>query len=113
MKIEDRVDNNFAILAIDGNIVLEETAKLKESVEVFVENANLTGIIMNCENVNFIDSSGLGLIVSIYKTLLKRERKFALTALNDRTKEIFILTKLDKILTLSDSDEEALSILSS
>ncbi len=112
MKIEDKIDNNFAILAIDGNIVLEETAKLKESVEVFVEDASLTGIIINCENVNFIDSSGLGLIVSIYKTLLKRERKFALTSLNDRTKEIFILTKLDKILTLTESDEDAVSVLS-
>ena len=111
MKIEDRIDNHFAILAIDGNIVLEETAKLKESVEVFVEDANLKGIIMNCENVNFIDSSGLGLIVSIYKTLLKRERKFALTSLNERTKEIFILTKLDKILTLTETDEDAVNVL--
>lgn len=112
MKIEDRIDSNFAILAIDGNIVLEETAKLKESVEEFVEDANLKGIILNCENVNFIDSSGLGLIVSLYKTLLKRERKFALSCLNDRTREIFILTKLDKILTLSETDEAAISELS-
>lgn len=111
MKIEDRIESNFAILAIDGNIVLEDTAKLKETVEVFVENADLAGIIINCENVSFIDSSGLGLIVSIYKTLLKRERKFALTNLNDRTREIFILTKLDKILTLTETDEDAITAL--
>lgn len=112
MNIEDRIDSNFAILAIDGNIVLDETAKLKEAVEVFVEKEDLAGIIINCENVSFIDSSGLGLIVSIYKTLLKRERKFALTSLNDRTREIFVLTKLDKILTLSESDADAIAALS-
>ncbi|MBU2644751.1 STAS domain-containing protein [bacterium] len=112
MKIEDRIENNFVVLSIEGNIVLEDTAKLKETVEVFIEDPNLEGVILNCENIQFIDSSGLGLIVSIYKTLLKQERKFALTELNDRTREIFILTKLDKILTITDSDENAIKVLS-
>jgi anti-anti-sigma factor len=112
MKIEDRIDGNFAIISIEGNIVLEETAKLKSSVEGFIEDGNLEGIIMNCEDVHFIDSSGLGLIVSIYKTLLKGDRKFALTNLNDRTREIFILTKLDKILTITDSNSDAIAVMS-
>jgi len=112
MKIEDKMDSNFAIISIEGNIVLEETAKLKSSVEGFIEDSNLKGIIMNCEDVHFIDSSGLGLIVSIYKTLLKGDRKFALTNLNDRTREIFILTKLDKILTITDSNSDAIAVMS-
>ncbi len=112
MKIEDRIDGNFAIISIEGNIVLEDTAKLKSSVEGFIEDGNLKGVILNCEDVHFIDSSGLGLIVSIYKTLLKRDRKFALTNLNDRTREIFILTKLDKILTITDSNSDAITVMS-
>ncbi|NQU65853.1 MAG: STAS domain-containing protein [SAR324 cluster bacterium] len=111
MKIENRNESNFAVLAIDGNIVLEDTAKLKETAEVFIEDETLAGVILNCERVEFVDSSGLGLIVSIYKTLLKRGRKFALTNLNERTREIFILTKLDKILTITSSDEDAIKVL--
>jgi anti-sigma B factor antagonist len=113
MKIEDRNENNFVIISIDGNIILEDTAKLKDTVEVFIEDENLAGVIMNCENVQFVDSSGLGLIVSIYKTLLKRGRKFALSNLNERTKEIFILTKLDKIMTIADTDDDAIKTLTS
>jgi len=85
---------------------------LKDKVEEFIEDADLVGMILNCKNVKFIDSSGLGLIVSIYKTLIKREKKFALTNLNTRTMEIFILTKLDKILTITETDEEAIQKLS-
>lgn len=113
MKIENRNENNFAVLSINGNIVLEDTAKLKETVEVFIEDENLEGVILNCAEVEFVDSSGLGLIVSIYKTLLKRGRKFGLTHLNERTREIFILTKLDKILTITGSDEDAIKVLTS
>jgi len=109
MKIEEKKENGFIVLSIDGNIVLEDTSKLKEKVEVYIEDESIKGIVMNCENVKFIDSSGLGLIVSIYKTLIKRERKFALSCLDSKTMEIFTLTKLDKILTLTDSDEAAMN----
>ncbi len=108
MKIEVKNEGGFIILAIDGNIVLEDTSILKEKVEEYIEDEGIKGIVLNCQKVKFIDSSGLGLIVSIYKTLIKRERKFALSCLDSKTMEIFALTKLDKILTLTDSDETAM-----
>jgi anti-sigma B factor antagonist len=112
MKTEHWKEKDFIVLSVDGNIILEETATLKDKVEEFIENDDLAGIVLNCKNVKFIDSSGLGLIVSIYKTLTKRDKKFALTNLNQRTMEIFILTKLDKILTITETDEAAIEALS-
>ena len=106
---ENRIDN-YLVISVDGNIVLEDTTKLKGFVEQYIEDASLKGIIINCEKVNFIDSSGLGLIVSIYKTLKKMEKKFAISSLSDRTMEIFTLTKLDNILTITGNDEAALAV---
>ncbi|MBU2510264.1 STAS domain-containing protein [bacterium] len=110
MNLYDQKIGGFLILAITGNIVLEDTTKLKEHVEQYIEDSSLEGIIINCENVKFIDSSGLGLIVSIYKTLKKMDKKFALTALSGRTLEIFTLTKLDNILTITKDNDTALEI---
>lgn len=110
MNLHDEKRDNYLIIFIDGNIVLEDTTKLKEYVEKYIEDASLTGIIINCENVKFIDSSGLGLIVSIYKTLKKLDKKFALTALSDKTMEIFTLTKLDNILTIAKTNDDALEV---
>lgn len=109
MELEDQRTDDYIIIAIDGNIVLEDTAKLKEHVELFIEDTTLNGIIIDCGKVKFIDSSGLGLIVSIYKTLNQMQKKFALAALSERTMEIFTLTKLDKILTITESPETALA----
>ncbi len=111
MEFKDRKEGDILIVSIDGNIVLEETTELKEYVEIHIEDQSLEGIIINCEKVHYIDSSGLGLIVSIYKTLKTRNRKFALAALKDRTMEVFTLTKLDKILTIADNDESAMENL--
>lgn len=112
METQYRTEQDFVIISVEGNIVLEETIALKEKVEEFIEDNNIKGIILNGKAVKFIDSSGLGLIVSIYKTLTKRDKKFGLSNLNTRTMEIFILTKLDKILTITDTDQEAIEALS-
>ncbi len=111
MDLTEKRDGNILIISVVGNIVLEDTTKLKGFVEKYIEDAEIEGIIINCENVSFIDSSGLGLIVSIYKTLKKMEKKFALTSLADRTMEIFTLTKLDNILTITKDDSSAMEVL--
>ena len=110
MDLTENRKDGYLVLSVSGNIVLEDTTTMKEFVEQFIEDASLKGIIVNCEKVNFIDSSGLGLIVSIYKTLKKMEKKFAITSLSDRTMEIFTLTKLDNILTITKDDEAAMAV---
>jgi len=110
MNLLDKREGNYLVLTVSGNIVLEDTTKLKEHVEQFIEDASVSGLIINCENVKFIDSSWLGLIVSIYKTLKKMEKRFALTSLSESTMEIFTLTKLDNILTIVKDDASAIKI---
>ena len=50
-------------------------------------------------------------MVSIFKGLQKQNAKFALTELNQKNREIFSMTRLDKILTICDTDEQALSVM--
>ena len=108
MELNNQLIDNIRILSLEGNIVLEETAELREMIEPFIEDSDVDGIILNCEKVSFIDSSGLGLIVSIYKTLIKSNRKFALSCLSKKNEDVFILTKLNNVLTIAETDQEAL-----
>ena len=110
MEIENQKKDKIVIVSISGNIVLEETARLKDEIELFIEESSVEGIIIDCKNVKFIDSSGLGLIVSIFKTLKKMNKNFALTALSEQAMEIFVLTKLNKILTIAESTETAIEM---
>ena len=110
MELESQKKDNVVIIAISGNIVLEDTAKLKEKIEIYIEEKSIEAIVLDCENVKFIDSSGLGLIVSIYKTLKKMNKNFALSSLSEGAMEIFILTKLNKILTITESTEAAIEL---
>lgn len=103
MEIKNRLIDDIRVIYIDGNIILEESARLKRYIEPHIEDSKIRGIIFNCEKVKYIDSAGLGTIISIYKTLLQTKKKFVLSSLNSKTMEIFIITKLDKILTITDT----------
>ena len=111
MKLSRRQVENFTIIDIEGNIILEETESIKSYIEPLVESPEISQIIINGSKVEYIDSSGLGLIVSIYKTLTKANKKFALSALSNKTMEIFILTRLNEILIIADDDEDAMKQL--
>jgi len=111
METKTQIIDNIRVISLEGNIVLEETAELREAMEPFIEDNKTDGIILNCEKVSFIDSSGLGLIVSIYKTLMKTNRKFALSCLSKKNEDVFILTKLNNVLTITDTDQEALATM--
>lgn len=93
---------------IAGNIALDGVSDVKNYIKPFLDDESVKGVVINFEKVNFIDSSGIGLIVSIFKTLQTRQAKLALCNLSKKNTEIFNMTRLDKILNIYDSEAEAL-----
>ena len=110
MEIKDRIENDICIIEIEGNIALEVTSEIRDELRPFVERSDIKGIVFNLAKVKFIDSSGIGLIVSIYKNLKQKDKKMALSNLNEKNREIFSLTRLDQILTIVDNEDEATKI---
>ena len=113
MEISQKSINNYVIVQIDGNIASHETQEMRKYFEPIIEDINIQGIIINCEKVKYIDSAGLGLVVSIYRTLNMNKKQFAISAINENVMKIFELTKLNKILTFAEDDKSALEILGS
>jgi len=64
-------------------------------------------LIMNLEDVPFMDSAGLGVIMNYYVSAQNHGRKFYLCGVNERVKALLELTKVDSVLHLSESVEAA------
>lgn len=111
MQLSNRVENNHCIIIVEGNIALDGVSDVKAYVKPFLQDEAISGLVINFGKVDFIDSSGIGLIVSIFKTLQQRQAKLALCELSNKNKEIFNMTRLDKILSLFDTEAEAISSL--
>ncbi len=100
MKIEKKVDGKIFIFTFSGNLILSELDEIRKEVKSTIEEENATEVIFDMSDVDFIDSAGIGFIVSVYKTLKSKNGKFALSGLKKKPKEVFSLTRLDKIIKI-------------
>ncbi|HKI99188.1 MAG TPA: STAS domain-containing protein [bacterium] len=105
------IKDSVCVVSIEGNIALDGVNEAKSYLKPHLDSPDVKGLVMNFEKVNFIDSSGIGLIVSIFKTMQQKEGKFALTNLSKKNEEIFSITRLNKILDIYDSENEALTAM--
>jgi anti-anti-sigma factor len=111
MNCSHRIENQVCVVTIEGNIALDGVNEAKAYLKPHLDSSDVKGLVMNFEKVNFIDSSGIGLIVSIFKTMQQKEGKFALTNLSKKNEEIFSITRLNKILDIYGSESEALAAM--
>lgn len=112
MIFSNRIENNICVISVEGNIALDGVNEAKTYLKPHMENQDIRGILINFEKVNFIDSSGIGLIVSVFKAMQQREGKFGLSNLSKKNEEIFTITRLNKILDIYSSESDALSAMS-
>ncbi|WP_426507336.1 STAS domain-containing protein [Dactylosporangium sp. McL0621] len=64
-------------------------------------------IVLNLAGVGFIDSSGLGAVLSGYKELRQRTGRLCLAAVQPIVRRVFELTSVDRLVTIYDSVEAA------
>jgi anti-anti-sigma factor len=111
MVFSHRNDKNICVVSIEGNIALDGVNEAKDYLRPLLENPEIKGLLINFSQVNFIDSSGIGLIVSLFKTLQQKEAKFGLSNLSKKNEEIFSITRLNKILDIFPGEKEALAAM--
>lgn len=86
--------NNDFIIKLHGNFDADTVKVMKDDIEIYSEfSAN---IIFDLEQVLFIDSSGIGAIVFLYKRMIAKGFSVSVTGLTQQPLELFQMLFLDK-----------------
>jgi anti-sigma B factor antagonist len=99
LKVESRLDS--------GNVDI-----LKNKTSVMIDSG-VPGIILDFSDTKFIDSIGLGSLVSILKQTTQNDIKIVLCSLSPQVRQIFELTRLYRLFDIFDSIEDAKESLAS
>ena len=111
MKIKETIHQKVAVLNLKGNLMgPPETVKLVEDVQGLVEDG-LKRIVFDFNNVNWINSLGVGAIMKCLTLLRNKEGHLYLVGLTDKVKSVFMVTQLLKVFTIKDTVEEAVNEL--
>lgn len=99
MKIDTMIENGQVIVALSGSMYVEEAAVLREKLIVFME-AGHKQFVIKLNQVEYIDSSGLGVLVAIQKRALQIQGGVTLMGASGLVKELFELTRLNKVFSM-------------
>ncbi len=94
------------VLTLKGKIDLANAGKLKTEVKTLLE-AHKTNMHLDMQGVDFINSSGLGALVSIMKEIRICKGRLTLSGLAPYVNEIFEITQLTHVFEIYDTLEEA------
>lgn len=97
MKIDKKSDEEKSILtfSIEGELDIHNVKLLKSELVDSIEQKGWI-YILDLAKVSYLDSSGLGMLVHIKKTLNKNNSELRLVNLNSAVMNVFKLTKLDE-----------------
>jgi anti-sigma B factor antagonist len=89
----------------------ELTSFAEEELSAAINQANtdeIGFIVMNFRDLTYMNSSGIGLLVTSLKRLGRDEKRLVAVELNAHFRQIFELTKLNEAIHLYDTEQEAL-----
>ena len=103
---------NVVIVDMSGELTIgEPTLLLRETIRRFVGDGNLK-FILNLGKVTYIDSVGLGELITTYTTIRNRQGDVKLLKLTARAKDLLQMTKLLTVFDTYDDEQKAIAALS-
>jgi anti-sigma B factor antagonist len=96
LRFRNEPAQNLNILHCEGRIVSSTVPLLKDEVAALISKDK--HIVLDLTKVDYIDSSGLGAIVSAYTGAKRVGRELRVINLMPRVKELFSLTRLSTVL---------------
>ena len=112
MQIEERVVDDVTILDLKGKITLGDGDEALRDRVNSLALQNRLRVILNLEDVPYIDSAGLGVIVRTYTTISRQGGQLKLINLTKRITDLLSITKLLTVFETFDSEAEALKSFS-
>lgn len=107
MSFNVEKSGSITVIAVDGHLIVANRQELKQIVLDRLQ-AGERKFLVDFSETGYIDSSGLGVLVSLSKKVSERGGELRLAALNDDLRTLFELTKLDMLFVIVDSREEGL-----
>jgi anti-sigma B factor antagonist len=112
LKMTDREVDGVSVVALDGRIVLgDESNALRVKLKSMIAEGKKQ-IVLNMDNVKYIDSSGLGTLVAAHCSAKTRGASLRLCHLGSKFQEVLQITKLVTVFEVRDTEAAAVASFS-
>jgi anti-sigma B factor antagonist len=106
LVLETRTESGWSVLAVKGEVDLYTSPQLREKVAEMVEKGG-DRLVIDLTDVGFMDSSGLGVLVTALKRAREREGRLTLVCPEGSVHKVLTITGLDRVFPIHGSVAEA------
>lgn len=103
-----RSEDQVTVVTVEGQLIVANRQELKQALQDALDGG-ARKFVVDFGPTAYIDSSGLGALVSINKKVREAGGELRLAGLNEDLRSLFELTKLDTLFTISATATEALA----
>lgn len=107
MSFTLKKNGDVVVVDVEGQLIVGNRQELKQKILDELEKGDRKFLI-DFAQTGYIDSSGLGVLVSLSKKIREHGGELRLADLNDDLQTLFELTKLDTLFQISETRERAL-----
>src|SRR3954451_23861528 len=106
LKLDHHSEDRLTIVEVEGEIDVYTAPRLRELLIDLVNKGNFH-LLVNMEKVDFLDSTGLGVLVGGLKRVRAHDGSLELVCTQERILNIFRITGLTKVFGIFDSVDDA------
>jgi anti-sigma B factor antagonist len=107
LKLEHYTEGDTVVVAVEGEIDVYTAPRLRELL-IDLVNKGSFHLVVDMENVEFLDSTGLGVLVGGLKRVRAHDGTLDLVCTQERILKIFRITGLTKVFGINASVQEAI-----
>lgn len=96
------------VITLTGAVDLHHTPGVHKALVAACEERPRR-LIINLTEVSYMDSSGIGTLVEVFRRVNGYKGQMVLCGLNERVRSVFEITKLDKFFKIHSTENEALN----
>src|SRR3984893_17090714 len=109
IEIQQREREGITVLDLKGRLTVgDDVSRFREQLQKQIDSGH-RNIVLNMEQVDYIDSTGLGALVMAYTSMQRANGKIKLLNLSRRGIELLVMTKLTTIFEVFDDEQSAIN----
>lgn len=111
MEFRQRVHEGVLIVDLVGELDVYSAASLKALLFGIAERGD-SQVLLNCSELEYIDSSGLGVLIATVTRMRKTYGQLRMCSLRDNVRTVFRLTKTERLFDIHEEEAQALEAFS-
>ncbi|MBI4125887.1 MAG: STAS domain-containing protein [Deltaproteobacteria bacterium] len=96
MNVKIEAQGNVSVVQCSGSLDADSVVAFKK-VTLDLINSGATKLVIDCAKLTFVDSMGLGAMISLLRRVRSREGDLKVSGLTDDVKTIFEITRLHRL----------------